>query len=91
MKYTGPASYVNSAAFATTGDPIAAGDVLLGTIDDIIFCGHPDNATLAGNIYSLYWDRAASRVHWIVMSTGADAANATNLSTFTVDVEVFGK
>lgn len=91
LKYTGPASYVNSAVFATSGDPIAAGDILLGTIDDLIFIGIPSNGTLAGNIYDLFWDRVNSRIHWVVGSTGADAANTTNLSTFSIDIEAYGK
>lgn len=81
--YTGPASY------ATGGDPLVAGDVKLGAIDEIDF--GPGSDTPPATIYTLVYDYVNQKVLWFVGTTGLQAANATNLSAFSSRFEAIGR
>lgn len=80
-QYTGPASYV------TGGDPFPPEAIGLGQI----------NALLVGLAWSgsavrlLVYDPTAKKVVWYVPNTGAEVANAQDLSAFTVRFEAIGK
>lgn len=80
--YTGPASYV------TGGDSFVAGDANLGRI---LKWGATLARNAGGTIYLLWYDATNAKVLWFVPSTGAQVANATDLSGFTAVIEVIGK
>lgn len=83
LLYTGPVSYT------TFGDTFAPADVGLGKIDFINPIG---NAYSKANttMYLLSWDQNSQTVVWYVPNTGAEVANGTNLSAYTVLIEAVG-
>ncbi len=80
--YTGPAIY------ATGGDSFAAADVALGDIEMISFAGVARSGT---DYRLLYWDAVNDKIIWVVPNTGAEVANATDLSGFSCRFEAIGK
>jgi len=81
--YTGPTSYT------TGGDPIAASDVGLGTIDLVIPAGMAyDGVGISSRI--LHWRGAAGTMVWFVPNTNAEVANGTDLSAFIVRIMAIG-
>lgn len=79
--YTGPASYV------TGGDPFVAADVKLGTLQHVDF----GIATNGSATRLLTYDRTNGKVMWWVPSTGAEVANAQDMSAYTCTFEAVGK
>jgi hypothetical protein len=81
-QYTGPASYV------TGGDAMTAQEFKLGRLYDIIPMGHAINA--GGTIRLLQYDVANAVMIWTVPNTGAEVANATDLSGYTAHLLAIG-
>jgi hypothetical protein len=82
--HPGPASYVNSGTYSTSGETINAIDLGLGGFDGVWAAGDsadglyfvvliPKNGG-DGNAIPSY------TVHWFVRASGAEVANTTNLS-----------
>lgn len=73
VQYTGPSSY------ATGGDAFTPTDVKLGGQVTIF----PELAVNAGGtVRGLQYDRANELLRWIVLDTGSEVANGTDLSGF---------
>lgn len=83
---TGPSSYD-----ATNGESLAPSLVKLGVIecfgagDSAIFWNGSSAVRLA------VFDRTNNRLRFFVPNTGAEVANAVDLSTFSARVEIIGK
>lgn len=78
--YTGPASYV------TGGDPLAATDVALGTIEHI-----SDFAISNGTDFRIVsYNYTTGKLFMIVPSTNVQVANGVDLSAYTGRFEVIG-
>jgi hypothetical protein len=91
LTYTGPTSYPNSAG--NVGDPITAGDVFLGTIDvldlpSVVLDVNGLNPLLV--VVQPVTRSLLYRIHFLTIA-GAETANGTNLSTYSIDFEVLGK
>lgn len=79
--YTGPASY------ATGGDAFTASDVSLGQLEFA-----PNAIAHSGTATRLLaYDYTNAKYLWYVPNTGAEVAATTDLSAFTVRLEVAGK
>jgi hypothetical protein len=92
--HAGPASYVNSGTFNTSGDIINASDLGIGGIEYVDIDGlSSDNLDYIWVEYrgGGYGNALASVVlHWFVLATAAEVANGVNLSAKTVRVKVRG-
>lgn len=78
--YTGPASYV------TGGDSFVPADVDLAQLEIA-----PNLIAHSGTAVRLVvYDRTNQTYLWYVPDTGAEVANGTDLSAFTVEVELAG-
>jgi hypothetical protein len=85
VTYTGPASY------ATGGDPVVPANVRMGKVFAI---GGGIAATVAGTSYLLRLSGPASAtqtIQWFVAATGAEVANAVDLSGATAQLEFIGQ
>ena len=90
FRYTGPTSY------ATGGDTTRAGAG--ATTDSYVFqlgtvANFPAGIALDANGANprlVVWRRSTERVLWFVPSTGAEVANGTDLSGYTVELAVVG-
>lgn len=80
--YTGPTSY------ATGGDPFTPADVKLGQLH--VITGMAVARKSDGTVRLLWYDKTNQKVIWYVPNTGAEVANATDLSGYTVDFEAIG-
>lgn len=81
---TGPSSY------ATGGDALDANTVFgWNSIDALDFIGVAYSSG-AGAVRLLAWDRTNQKVLWFVPNTGAEVANGTDLSGYTVAVMAVG-
>lgn len=82
---TGPTSYSQ-----TTGDVVSA--VGYETYFDEVFNTpqDPTGTYKAEARPSAVGGRATWSLHWIVVATGAEVANAVNLSTYSLQVSAFG-
>lgn len=80
---TGPASYTNTGVWATSGEAYDPGHTVellpSFTIDDG-----------AGTVRIVTYDYANKRLHAFIPNTGAEVANAVDLSGFTGRFEVVG-
>jgi hypothetical protein len=97
--YTGPASYVNSATFSTSGEIIdsigglselGAANTFMRSIDAI-----PDVNSVSGTYRIAFVPTAAGpckrwNAHWYVISTGAEVANGVDLHTEKAIVMIIG-
>jgi hypothetical protein len=83
VRYTGPASYV------TGGDPFTPADVGLSQIHVVGGSGSL-RAWNGTNTRVVVWDATNQKMIWIVPTTDAEVANATDLSAYTVDAEFIG-
>lgn len=81
--YTGPSSYV------TGGDPLTPGDLKLGAIDVLLF-EHGRNSGHT-TFRLLVYNKSGGVVLWIDPTTGAEVANATDLSGLTARFEAIGR
>lgn len=82
VRYTGPASYV------TGGDSFAPADVGFGNIDAIVPACEPWNGSA---VRVLAWDKDNAKLVWYVPDTGAEVANATDLSAFDGVLLIYGQ
>ena len=76
----GPASYVNTGAAATSGDPIS-----FPRYDNYIDSVESDAVSVSGNYYylaqpSLAGPRAVWKLRYFTVGTSTEVTNATNLS-----------
>lgn len=90
---TGPTSYTNTAAQATSGEPLLDGDFKLAAIEafpagGLIFCDFTGGAAA---VRIATYDYVNDRLRFFIPNTGAEVANAVNLSAFTCRLEVLGK
>lgn len=96
----GPASYLNSGAVNnTSGQPINASDFGIGGFElvdaqslssdelNTFLIWLPNQSTSSDNIGNAL---PTARVYWFVQSTGAQVANAVNLSTKSVRLQIRG-
>jgi hypothetical protein len=81
----GPASYNNTGTFSTSGQTIYASDDNLGGFEFIAAMGLSDDGlhTVLILLPGTPTDQPvpSATVHWFVQATGAEVANAVNLST----------
>lgn len=78
-KYTGPSTYVAG------GDSVAADDVGMTSIEQII----PVGAAFSGSATRiLAWDYTNQKIAWYVPNTGSEASG--DLSAYSCNVEVIG-
>ena len=82
FQYAGPASY------ATGGDSLTAAELGLGKIEAVNCVGAAWNGSAAR---ILVYDYANSKMVWYVPNTGAEVGAATDLSLYTVRLEVLGR
>lgn len=80
--YTGPSSY------ATGGDGFTPADVKLGQIDVLLFEVARNAAHTT--FYNVLYNKSTQKVMWLDY-TGAEIANATDLSGFTARFEAIGQ
>ena len=80
--YTGPLSY------ATGGESLPPEQLGLGALGIILF-ELARNA--AGTVYGLRYDATNKKVIWYVLDTGAEVANATDLTGFSARFFAIGK
>lgn len=80
MRWTGPASY------ATGGEDVSPSVFGVGYVNAILAAVITDGATTRVGA----WNAATGKLLWFVPNTNAEVANATNLSTFTGALVVFG-
>lgn len=81
VRYTGPASY------ATGGDPVNASSEL-GMAEVYLVVG---NIGSGSAIRLPFFDYATQKIQWFIPNTGAEVANAVDLSTFVGTVTFYGK
>ena len=81
--YTGPASY------ATNGDAVSADDLGLSNIRVLTLGVAGDAANITPRL--LRWNAAQTKIMWFVPDTGAEVANATDLSAFTATLYAEGR
>ena len=81
--YTGPVLY------ATGGDSVAAADLGLSDIRSLDIGLAADAA--GANPRLVRPNAAGTKLLWYVPNTGAEVANATNLSTFTATLQAEGR
>ena len=79
-RWTGPTSYV------TGGEDVSPAVFGLGKIIAIVGLMITDGTTMRIGV----WNIATQKLQYIVPNTNAEVANATNLSTFTGGIVVFG-
>lgn len=80
IQAAGPVSYT------TGGDPIQAATLGLGTVYGVYGSISNGTAVLVGN-----FDFTNQTLRWFVPSTGAEVANAVDLSTYTGTLLITGK
>jgi hypothetical protein len=87
----GPASYVNTGTFATSGQPINASDFGWGGFDFVMAMPSSDGLDIgyvasgtSGSSFTTF------NLHWFVIATGAEVTNTTNLSTKTIRLLLVG-
>lgn len=81
-RITGPSSYVAG------GDPIAASDIGMGTVEMLHFEDASNVALTA--IYSLFYNRVTGKILWLNFGTGAEAIGGTDLSGYSARFEAIG-
>jgi hypothetical protein len=89
---TGPASYVNTGTFSTSGHAMNASDFGWGGFDfvsamissDGLDIGYVASGT-AGVSFSTF------NLHWFVIATGAEVANGVDLSAKTIRLLLIGE
>jgi hypothetical protein len=81
VRYTGPASY------ATGGDPVNASSELgMGEVYTV-----HGTITDGTNIRLSVFDYANQKIKWYIPNTGAEVANAVDLSTYVGTLTFYGK
>jgi hypothetical protein len=80
-RYVGPASY------ATGGDSLTPGALGLGKLEHLSF---ELAINSAGTVRGLVYDHANETVFWVVLDTGAEVANGTDLSGYSARFEAIG-
>ena len=91
IDYKGPTSYVNTGVGSTSGDTI--GHRMFGfenTIQAIIDASLDQTGTYQVVDQPMQNGVTSWRLRWFVVSTGAEVANGTNLSAFTVKLAAIG-
>ena len=81
-QYTGPAAYV------TGGDPFTAANLGMGTVELLLFELAVNGA---GTVRGIQYNASPGLARWIVLDTGAEVANGTDLSGFSARFEAIGK
>ena len=92
MDYAGSTSYSNTGVGTTSGDTMAPS--LFGFFNTILTPFGSGNVDQSGT-YQVFWQSQQNgltpwRLRWVVLATGAEVANGTNLSTFTVKLAAIG-
>lgn len=90
----GPTSYANTGTFITSGDIISAADLGWGGIEQVDADGVSQDG-LNGIWIEYRGDIKGNAVplvalHWTVLATSAEVANAVNLSTKTIRIRLRG-
>jgi hypothetical protein len=94
IDHDGPASYNNTGTFNTSGDIINASDLGLGGFEDV----NSDGVSSDGLNYAFVEYRNGGSgnaipfvvVHWFVLATNVEVANAQNLSTKSLRLRLRG-
>lgn len=79
--YTGPSSYV------TGGDSFTNRDIALGKIEMIHF---ELAVNSSGTVRGVHYDHTNAKARWVVLDTGSEVANGTDLSGFSARFEALG-
>ena len=99
VDHDGPASYVNTNTFATSGEVINASDFGLGGFElvqvdalssdglnyaYVVLSGQSTSTGVKGTLGT------QATIHWYVLSTNVEVANAVNLSTKSIRLQIRG-
>ena len=99
VDHDGPASYVNTATFATSGEVINASDFGIGGFElvqvdalsndglnyaYVVLSGQSTSTGVKGTLGT------QATIHWFVVATGVEVANAVNLSTKSIRLQIRG-
>jgi hypothetical protein len=92
---SGPTSYVNTGTFTTAGQVINASDFGLGGIESIQPMGLTNDSvyTVLIALTPQSANSGASKqatIHWFVQATGAEVANAVDLSASFIRLRIRG-
>jgi hypothetical protein len=79
-RYTGPASY------ATGGESFTPGEVGQGRLEFV----HFELATNGSSWRGIMYDHSTGKAFWVVLSSGNEVANTTDLSAFNARFEAVG-
>lgn len=74
--------------YVTGGDPLVASDLKLGQLD---YMDVGNAVTTGGTLYTPVYDYVNSKLMLFVGTTGAQVANATDLSALTIRFEAIGR
>lgn len=99
VDHDGPASYANGGTPSTSGEVINASDFGLGGFE-LVQCDHLSQDGL-NDVFAQLVNQSApgdtignavptARLRWFVTSTGAEVANAVNLSTKSIRLQIRG-
>lgn len=82
--HQGPASYNNTGTFATSGETITAISLGFGGLDTLGASGLSASGLYTAMVFLVNAGNAnavkSAVIHWFVQATGAEVANAVNLS-----------
>ena len=92
--HDGPVSYVNTGTFNTSGDIVNASDLGIGGIESL----NVDGISSDGLNYAYIEYRNGGNgnaiplvaIHWFVLATNVEVANAVNLSTKSLRLQLRG-
>lgn len=88
---TGPVAYNNTGTYATSGDVLTAAELGWGGIDVVIPSQSSDGLNEIIVSFTVVGGGSGSvALHWFVTASGAEVANAVNLSTKTIRLLVIG-
>lgn len=93
VDHDGPASYANPTPFTANGEVINASDFGLGAFEVVDPMGlSSDQLNTVLCVVGDGSGKAATtcRIHWFVQSTGAEVANAVNLSGKSIRLQIRG-
>jgi len=90
LNVTGPKPYVNTATFATSGDPLLTNALGFGRYVDVVFSAVSVSGTyIVRGVPTGVGPRALWNLHWYTESSGTEVANGVDLSAESVQIGGF--